>query len=32
LWFIGTCIGIDLIAEGLGWITLAMGAGESETA
>jgi uncharacterized membrane protein HdeD (DUF308 family) len=32
LWFIGMCIGIDLIAEGLGWITLAMGAGESETA
>jgi uncharacterized membrane protein HdeD (DUF308 family) len=23
LWFIGLCVGIDLIVEGLGWITLA---------
>jgi uncharacterized membrane protein HdeD (DUF308 family) len=32
LWFIGMCIGIDLIAEGLGWITLARGAGTPEKA
>jgi uncharacterized membrane protein HdeD (DUF308 family) len=25
LWFIGLCIGIDLIAEGVGWIMLASG-------
>jgi uncharacterized membrane protein HdeD (DUF308 family) len=25
LWFIGMCIGIDLIAEGVGWIMLASG-------
>jgi uncharacterized membrane protein HdeD (DUF308 family) len=32
LWFIGLCIGVDLIAEGLGWITLAAAAGEQEKA
>jgi uncharacterized membrane protein HdeD (DUF308 family) len=26
LWFIGLCIGIDLIVEGAGWIMLALGA------
>jgi uncharacterized membrane protein HdeD (DUF308 family) len=26
LWFIGFCIGIDLIVEGAGWIMLALGA------
>jgi uncharacterized membrane protein HdeD (DUF308 family) len=26
LWFIGLCIGIDLIVEGVGWIMLALGA------
>lgn len=26
LWFIGFCIGVDLIVEGVGWITLSLGA------
>ena len=26
LWFIGFCIGVDLIVEGVGWITLSFGA------
>ena len=24
LWFIGFCVGIDLIAEGLGWVMLSL--------
>jgi uncharacterized membrane protein HdeD (DUF308 family) len=24
LWFIGFCVGLDLIVEGMGWITLSL--------
>ncbi len=30
LWFIGFCIGIDLIVEGAGWIMLALGADNTQ--
>jgi uncharacterized membrane protein HdeD (DUF308 family) len=32
LWFIGFCIGIDLIVEGVGWILLPVGADSASTA
>src|SRR5215467_12486881 len=32
LWFIGFCIGIDLIVEGVGWILLPVGADSARTA
>jgi uncharacterized membrane protein HdeD (DUF308 family) len=32
LWFIGLCIGIDLIVEGAGWIMLSLGADRPQAA